>query len=153
MKFFIDCEFDGFKGELISLAVVCENGSSIYLVNKDIFETSLWVSENVMPILYKCPVFAWKVGLDEFGMLIYTFIEEQLEAEEYSHPVIISDWPADIRYFCEVIEYEGGRMIPLQTATFAFARINSYPNNIKGAIQHNAWWDAYCLKEKYINGV
>lgn len=33
MKYYLDCEFDGYRGSLLSLALVREDGESLYLIN------------------------------------------------------------------------------------------------------------------------
>jgi hypothetical protein len=52
MKLFLDCEFNGFGGELISMALVDENERYFYEVLPCINLTS-WVLNNVIPILNK----------------------------------------------------------------------------------------------------
>jgi hypothetical protein len=56
MPVFIDAEFTSFKGELISLALVADDGSELYVVRR--FNPMFchnWVLENVVPILGQEP--------------------------------------------------------------------------------------------------
>ena len=55
MKYFLDTEFNEFGGELISLALVREDGESIYLVYPDLPEYGAWVKEHVVPIIWSIP--------------------------------------------------------------------------------------------------
>lgn len=61
-------------------------------------------------------------------------------------PIIISDWPADIRYFCDLIEFPMGEMAKIAGLKFEMHRVDAYPTTLPGAIQHNAWWDAMALR-------
>jgi hypothetical protein len=56
MKYYLDTEFNEFGGELISLALVREDGESLYLVYpepKDGYGE--WVKDNVVPIISDLP--------------------------------------------------------------------------------------------------
>lgn len=145
-NFTIDCEFDGFGGELISLAIVGAD-RSLYLVNEkhddDVIRAkSPWVKENVIPILFSCPQRAIVVKREKFPYYIKEFFEV------FSDVTIHADWPDDIKYFCECLITGPGTMISTPKIRFVMSRVDSYPNNIEGAVQHNAWWDALCLFEK-----
>ena len=49
MRLFIDCEFNGWQGELISMAIVPEMGEPFYhVLNTDGMKIVPWVRENVM---------------------------------------------------------------------------------------------------------
>jgi hypothetical protein len=58
VRYFIDAEFDErgsrFPITLLSLAIVAEDGESIYMINSEADHTSVndWVKENVLPHLY-----------------------------------------------------------------------------------------------------
>ena len=148
MKYYLDCEFNGKGGELISLALVREDGASLYAVSgcRDPID---WVAENVLPKLEDCPVNSVHVGALGFtyGKEIAKFLGGDPE------PVIIADWPDDIKYLCESLidgslywSVEGGPMDDLPSLTFCAARVDAYPTKLEGAVQHNAWWDAMALR-------
>lgn len=61
-------------------------------------------------------------------------------------PVVISDWPDDIRYFCELLITGPGQMIALPGVRFEVRRVDAYPTTLEGAVQHNALWDACALQ-------
>ena len=54
-KIYIDTEFNEFKGDLISLALVAETGEEFYEV-LECKNPGPWVAEHVMPILEKDPI-------------------------------------------------------------------------------------------------
>ena len=142
----MDTEFNEFGGELISLALVRDDGESLYIVYPDLEQYGEWVSTNVIPIIWSIPSplpgMAYKVSSTEEGArLIAGFIGGD------PHPVIITDWPDDIRYFCEAIITGPGMMVGLDNIVFQMIRVNAYPTVLKDAIQHNAWHDAMALRE------
>ena len=96
MKYYLDTEFNGFEGELISMALVSDVGREVYLANSQ-FERAAqwskeqahirtpgidpWVWENVLPIVttdYAAPLWAplkqfaahlkaWREGRDPWA--------------------------------------------------------------------------------------
>jgi hypothetical protein len=66
-------------------------------------------------------------------------------------PVIIADSPVDIERFCRayMTDKDGGYLPndrPLMR--FEVHDVDAYPTKLKGAVQHNAWWDAMALRER-----
>ena len=149
MRYYLDTEFNGFGGELISLALVREDGKSLYLVYPVPMERyDFWVQKNVVPILWDIPSplpgMAYKfVSEKEGAFKIQTFLHGD------PNPVIVTDWPDDISYFCQAIITGPGSMINIPQLSFDMVRVDAYPTTLEGAVQHNAWWDAMALREKF----
>lgn len=148
MRYFLDTEFNEFGGDLISLALVREDGESIYLVYPDLAEYGPWVKEHVVPFIWSIPSplpgMAYKLESHEEGARrIAAFLANDV------HPVIVTDWPDDIRYFCQAIITGPGMMVGIDNLVFQMIRINAYPTELDGAVQHNAWWDAKALRELF----
>jgi hypothetical protein len=55
MRIWIDTEFNEFKGDLISMALVAEDGREWYQVTYCVYPGA-WVAQHVMPILNKEPI-------------------------------------------------------------------------------------------------
>lgn len=102
MRCFIDCEFNGGHGELISMAIVSEDGQRVfYEVVEHKQPTVEWVVENVIPILDKPPIpmAAFKERLKKF-------------LEAFPRLTLVADHMADIFYFTQqVIGAEGWMMV------------------------------------------
>jgi len=146
MRYYLDTEFDGFGGHLLSLALVREDGESIYLVY-DRPVTDPWVIDNVVPLFWKIPSpfpgSVHSIGPDRKAAPI---IERFLKGDP--DPVIISDWPDDIRYLCRELITGPGEMIKTaKRLTFEVVRVDAYPTRLQAAVQHNAWWDAMALRD------
>lgn len=133
-RYFLDTEFNGFGGELISLALVCEDGRELYLASKISVPIVPWVAENVMPIIGE-PEWLPKA---EWPHKIAAFFQGE-------HVEIVSDWPDDIRYLCASVITGPGQIANIRGMTLHVVRIDAYPTKLKGAVQHNALWDARAL--------
>ena len=148
MYYTLDCEFDGFGGELLSLALVREDNESLYLVypQPDIYKDD-WVHNHVAPILWSIPSpipgMAYELECRVDGA---RKIAQFLKGDE--SPIIIADWPDDIKYFCQAIITGPGLMASINDIQFNMFRIDAYPTELKYAIRHNAWWDAKALMMK-----
>lgn len=144
MKYYLDCEFNGYRGDLISMALVAEDGRELYLVTHHLPAVIPWVADNVIPILFADGAEAavsWRADL--FGAQISSFLGDDLD------PTIVADWPDDIRYFCECLITGPGEMVETaRRLTFTIVRVDSYPTSLPGAVQHNALWDARALRFK-----
>lgn len=140
MLYFLDTEFNEMGGELISLALVAE-GRELYLATHCV-DPKPWVKANVIPVLTCDGARPVHVEPDFFGVAIYNFLFED------KNPIIIADWPDDIRYFCQVIITGPGQMIDIPRFQFNVLRVDAYPTSLPGAVQHNALWDARALRAK-----
>jgi len=140
VNYFLDTEFNEFGGDLISLALVREDTGGYLYVATDCAEPGEWVKANVIPIIDAPDADAVMIHRNSFGR----FIEDFLDGDEY--PVIISDWPDDIRYFCQALIVGPGQMINIPRVQFNIVRCDAYPTNLPGAVQHNALWDARALR-------
>lgn len=137
MKLFIDCEFNGFGGDLISMALVDENGEHFYEV-LPCPNPVPWVAENVIPYLMQEPL------PDAFLMSskLFSFLGK------YDTIHVIADWPEDISYFCRALIIGPGQRINTPHITMEIVRIDP-KNTIPSLIPHNALADAQALKNSY----
>ena len=146
MKYYIDCEFDGHRGKLLSIAMVREDGVSMH---HDTMQPASdpWVRENVVPIMNKHEAEHWSIGggYHMTGYMLREFIGDD------EHPVIISDSPVDIARFTQAITTNvtgDWQTSGYPRMTFEVHNVDCYPTTLENAVQHNAWWDAMALREK-----
>ena len=146
MRYFLDTEFNGFGGELLSMAIVREDGNSLYLRYAATAPIEPWVAENVMPIMEAQSVPTLAVTQKEGAHAIAAFLTGDAE------PQIITDWPDDVKYLCQAVITGPGEMAAIAGFTCRVVRVAAYPTTLPGAVQHNAWWDAMALRHLYFNG-
>lgn len=149
VRFYIDCEFDGHVGPLLSIALVREDGESIHIQAKQ-FALDIWVQDNVMPLMDRHDATqSAKVYVNEIGGVIRAFIGD------CDHPVIIADSPVDIGRFCRALSTgPDGQWVSANYPRMSFEvhNVDCYPTALAGAVQHNAWWDAMALRHILTGG-
>jgi hypothetical protein len=142
--YFLDTEYNEFGGDLISLALVSEEGDRELYVATGCDNPGAWVEENVLPIV-NCkgaiPIF---IKPDQFGRAIRLFLKRD------NFPTIIVDWPDDISYFCRALITGPGEMVNIGCLRFHMQRVDAYPTDLPGAVQHNALWDARALRTRFV---
>lgn len=142
-RYFIDCEFDGHNGPLLSIALVSEGRKNIHIRTTEQARDP-WVIANVVPLMdtHAADISQW-VPLNEVGPSIHNFLGDD------KHPVIIADSPVDIGRFCTALTTgSDGEWSSADYAlmTFEVHNVDCYPTALEDAVQHNAWWDAMALK-------
>lgn len=145
MRYYLDTEFDGHNGALISLALVREDNRSLYILIIDPVIKDPWVRENVWPLRHdhKAGASIHIQNEHEVGTHLRFF----LEGDE--HPIIISDSAVDVARFSLAIttnEEGGWQSLEFPELTFLVKNVDCYPTDFPGAVQHNSWWDAMVLK-------
>lgn len=135
-KLFLDTEFNGFQGKLMSMALVPEDDSPEFY--KEIVMTDQldpWVKDNVVPHMNALPI-----SVSEFRKALGNYLRNVGDC------TIVADWPDDIRHLCEsLITGPGECLWPLPNIKFELdwnIRYNS-------EIPHHALWDARAIKEYY----
>lgn len=136
MKLFLDCEFDGFGGQLLSMALVGD-GVEWYEVihHTDIHDP--WVAKNVIPYFGKEEI-TRKAAQDS----LHGFLLGLGDFE------IVADYPADIAYFCKFLETAPGKAIQVGKQ---LKMTVEWGLKYKSAIPHNALEDARALRHSFYN--
>jgi len=92
MRIWIDSEYNGFCGKLISMALVSEDGQEWY-ETLPCPKPKPWVKENVIPVLNREPL----ASHNEMSMSLFSFLKR------FHNIHIISNWPEDIKHFCDLL--------------------------------------------------
>ena len=144
MRYFLDTEFNGFGGELISLALVPENDDQDYYAVLPLPETlHPWVERHVVPYLHSIPMDV--VGGETSRLDAAAELARYLAGDE--DPVIVADWPDDIAYFCALLVTGPGDMAPVGSLRFEFLSSPGFSTAQNSAVPHNALHDARALRD------
>lgn len=136
MRYFLDTEFNGFGGDLISIALVPEDAKAPSFYQAVICpEPTPWVIENVLPMLETQPLSRTDVA-DRFA--------DYLLDDDY--PVLVADWPEDIAHAAGLLVTGPGRMKPIRSLRFELVDPNLIGPGLPGPIAHNARHDATALR-------
>ena len=136
MKFFIDTEFNGFGGKLMSMAIVPADANvpEFYCEIEMSDQLEPWVRENVVPHMFQP-----RVTYSEFQFALSRYLLNI----EHDDITIVADWPDDIRYFCEaLITGPGERIIMPTNITLELDLSIKYDS----LVPHNALWDARAIR-------
>jgi hypothetical protein len=137
-NFFLDTEFNGFGGKLISMALVPEDSSvrEFYVELEIRDQLEPWVRENVIPHLILLPQSRLQF---QKGLAQYLW--------EIGECVIVADWPDDIRHFCEsLITGPGMSLNLLHSIKFEL----DFGIEYESLVPHNALHDARAIRDSYL---
>lgn len=140
IRMFLDTEFNGLGGELISMALVSEDGREWYEVRQMATVPGDWVSEHVLPKLDKV-----SVKDNQFHESLMLFLSQFGDGFE-----VVADWPADFEHMCNVlteVSSDNGFSIPFE----CIFRLVRGDDTIAPDNPHNALSDARALRDWWVN--
>ena len=143
MRYFLDTEFNGFGGALISLALVPEHGDQEYYAILPLVEQPVaWVARHVIPYLESVPDGA-RARLDRFAAAheIAAYLRTDPD------PEIVADWPEDIALFCRLLQFDDGDMVDVRGLRFRLLRLPGFSTAANSRVPHNALHDARALRD------
>lgn len=143
MRYFLDTEYNGWGGALISLALVPDNGEDLYLVMQLDDPPEAWVERNVMPFLDAVPEGMQSMRLsraDAVAALAYYLAGDP-------EPVIVADWPEDIAQFAMLLITGPGTMAALPPLRFELVSLVGFSTANNSVVPHNALHDARALRD------
>lgn len=143
MRYFLDTEFNGFGGALLSLALVPDDGEEFYVTLECAEPLQPWVERHVVPYLDSVP-FALRdrrMGTAEAAQALAAYLAPDPE------PELVADWPDDISYFCRLLTTGAGRMVAVPALVFRLVPLPGFSTAANSAVPHNALHDARALRE------
>ena len=126
MRYFLDTEYNGWGGALLSLALVADSGEELYLVLEHDGSLEPWVERNVVPYFESVPdsLRTSRLSRPAAAEALEFFLSGDPD------PIIIADWPEDIAHFCSLMVTGPGLMVPLASVRF---QLGSPPAQTDGA--------------------
>lgn len=143
MRYFLDTEFNGFGGELLSLALVPEYGDREFYVVLPLTESAHpWVERNVLPYLHHVPQ-GLNLSLDRVAAAheLAAYLATDRD------PLIVADWPEDIALFCRLLLIEPAEIVDVGGIGFEFRRLPGFSTARNSRVPHNALHDARALRD------
>lgn len=137
MRYFIDAEFNGFGGEMVSLAAVPENDEAPpFYEAADCLRPTEWVSLHVLPVLQ-----TRQLSLVEVARLFSEYLRDDPE------PLLVADWPEDISHAAALLtDGKGGRLVKTEVH-FQLLLQTEFSTDALSEVPHNAYYDALALRE------
>lgn len=142
LRYFLDTEYNGWGGALLSLALVPDDGEELYLTLDWDGALEAWVERHVVPYLDTVP-----------DSLVSPRLSRADAARALAHylagdpdPLIVADWPEDIAQFANLLLTGPGTMVEVPPLTFKFVELAGFSTAANSAVPHNALHDARALK-------
>ena len=148
MRYFLDTEYDGFGGPLLSLALVPEDGGEeFYAVIAHDSVTDPWVERHVVPFLDMVPE-------PHRGPRLSREAAADALAAWLAHdpaPEIVADWPEDLAQLAMLLVVGPGRMVAVPGLTLRFEPLHGFSTAANSVVPHNALHDARALRDHIMN--
>ena len=148
MRYFLDTEYNGFNGQLLSLALVPEDGSEEFYITLE-FNNPFdpWVERHVVPFLDMVPQ-----GLQS------PRLSRQAAAEALASwlahdeaPDIVADWPEDLAQLSMLLVTGPGMMVGVPPLSLHFVPLHGFSTAANSVVPHNALHDARALRDHVMN--
>ena len=156
MRYFLDTEFNGFAGALISIALVPEDGGEeFYAAIRFDDPVQPWVERHVMPFIdkvpdpLKSPPLPREQAAKALGAWLIREYELQTMTAHRSAPQleIVADWPEDIAHFCMLLLPGPAQIIETPQLRFRLLQLPGFSTAANSAVPHNALHDARALRD------
>jgi hypothetical protein len=143
MRYFLDTEFNGFGGALLSLALVPDDGEELYVTLDWTGTLNDWVERKVVPYLDMVPhaLVGPRLSRTEAAAAIAEYLDSD------PAPEIVADWPEDIAQLCTLLMTGPGTMVPVPPITFRLIPLFNFSTAENSKVPHNALHDARALRE------
>jgi hypothetical protein len=145
VRYFLDTEYNGIRGALLSLALVPDAGDELYLTVRTDEPIVEWVEKHVIPYLDMVPEqLRWpRLPIPDAADAVERFLRHD------DDPVIIADWPEDVAQFCNLMITGQGDMIDVRHLTFKVLPLSNFSTAANSKVPHNALHDARALRDHY----
>ena len=143
MRYFLDTEYNGWGGALLSLALVPDDGDELYLTLDWDGPLEEWVDRNVIPYLDMVPdnLISPRLSREDAARAVAHYLAGD------NDPVIVADWPEDIALFNALLLTGPGTMVEVPPLTFRFIELSGFSTAANSKVPHNALHDARSLRD------
>lgn len=143
LRYFLDTEYNGWGGALLSLALVPDDGEELYLTLAigDPLET--WVERHVLPYLDTVPepLKSPRLSRMDAARAVSHFFAGDTE------PMIVADWPEDIAQLSALLVTGPGMVAEIPKLTFKYMPLAGFSTAAHSKVPHNALHDARALRD------
>ena len=147
VRYFLDTEYNGWGGALLSLALVPEDGEELYLTLDWEGALEPWVEKNVIPYLDTVaePLISPRLSRADAARTLAHYLAGD------SDPVIVADWPEDIAQLNALLITGPGIMVEVPPLTFKFLELSGFSTAANSKVPHNALHDARALRDHVLS--
>jgi hypothetical protein len=147
VRYFLDTEYNGIGGALLSLALVPDDGDELYLTLRTDEPIVEWVERHVMPYLDSVPeqLSCPRLTRGDAAHALERYLRHDDQA------LIHCDWPEDVAQFCNLMITGEGDMIDVRHLTFRVLPMSNFSTAANSKVPHNALHDARALRDHVLS--
>lgn len=137
MRYFLDTEFNGFCGPLISLALVPEAADApAFYEALPCERPTAFVAEHVLPVLGTDPI-----PRAALGKRLAAYLSNDPD------PLLVADWPEDIAHAAMALIVSPGHRHAIDRIRFELCDVLGFDSAALSKVPHNAYHDAVALRD------
>jgi hypothetical protein len=146
LRYFLDTEYNGWGGALLSLALVPDDGEELYLTLDWDCELEPWVERNVIPYLDMVPdsLVSPRMSRADAARMLTHYLAGDPD------PLIVADWPEDIAQINMLLVTGPGVMAEVPSLQFQFLPLSGFSTAANSKVPHNALHDARALRDHVV---
>jgi hypothetical protein len=143
VRYFLDTEYNGWGGALLSLALVPDEGEELYVTLDWDGVLDPWVERNVVPYLDMVPhsLMSPRMSRADAARAVAHYLAGDAD------PVVVADWPEDIALFNALLVTGPGVMAEVPGLKFQFMSLIGFSTAANSKVPHNALHDARALRD------
>jgi len=147
LRYFLDTEYNGWGGALLSLALVPDHGEELYLTLDWQGPLEAWVERNVVPYLDAVPesFVSPRMNRADAARTIAHYLAGDPD------PLIVADWPEDIALFNALLVTGPGVMAEVPALKCQFVALAGFSTAANSNVPHNALHDARSLRDHILS--
>lgn len=143
LRYFLDTEYNGWGGALLSLALVPDDGEELYLTLESDGPLKAWVERHVVPYLDTVPqtlASPRMSRIDAAGTLAHYLAGDP-------DPLIVADWPEDLALVNALLVTGPAEIAEVRGLRFQFLPLPGFSTAVTSKVPHNALHDARALRD------
>jgi hypothetical protein len=147
VRYFLDTEYNGWGGALLSLALVPDDGEELYLTLEWSVPLEPWVDRHVVPYLDSVPeaLASPRMSRADAARMIAHYLAGDPD------PLIVADWPEDIALFNALLVTGPGVMAEIPRLRCEFVTVTGFSTAANSKVPHNALHDARSLRDHVLS--
>jgi hypothetical protein len=147
VRYFLDTEYNGWGGPLLSLALVPDDGEELYITLDWQGPLEQWVERYVLPYMDAVPesLISPRMSRADGARTVAHYLAGDPD------PLIVADWPEDLALFNALLVTGPGVMAEVPGIRFQFMPLTGFSTAANSKVPHNALHDARALRDHVLS--
>jgi hypothetical protein len=147
VRYFLDTEYNGWGGALLSLALVPDDGEELYITLDWQGPLEQWVERYVLPYMDAVPesLISPRMSRADGARTVAHYLAGDPD------PLIVADWPEDLALFNALLVTGPGVMAEVPGIRLQFMPLTGFSTAANSKVPHNALHDARALRDHVLS--